>query len=86
MITLQWISTEPYLLKTFVSNRIAEIQSLSKGCEWRHVRTQYNPADLVSRGQTPQEFLDLDIWKNGPHLDYGKTLIIVTDVVIIFDL
>ncbi|XP_076549204.1 uncharacterized protein LOC143306713 [Osmia lignaria lignaria] len=66
-ITLHWINTEPHLLKTFVSNRIAEIQNLSESCEWRHVPTQDNPADLVSRGQMPQEFVDTRIWKNGPH-------------------
>ncbi|XP_015437138.1 PREDICTED: uncharacterized protein LOC107192408, partial [Dufourea novaeangliae] len=66
-ITLHWIKTEPHLLKVFVSNRIAEIQNLSESCEWRHVPTQDNPADLVSRGQMPQEFLDTRIWENGPH-------------------
>ncbi|CAK9799185.1 hypothetical protein ANTPLA_LOCUS1922 [Anthophora plagiata] len=66
-ITLHWINTEPYLLKTFVANRISEIQNLSKSCEWRHVPTQDNPADLISRGQTPQEFVDTRIWENGPH-------------------
>ncbi|CAK9809183.1 hypothetical protein ANTQUA_LOCUS5922, partial [Anthophora quadrimaculata] len=66
MITLHWINTEPHLLKTFVSNRTAEIQTLSKHCNWRHVPTHDNPADLISRGQTPQEFLHSGIWKNGP--------------------
>ncbi|XP_076763724.1 uncharacterized protein LOC143431095 [Xylocopa sonorina] len=65
-ITLHWINTEPHLLKTFVSNRITEIQTSSKHCEWRHVPTQDNPADLISRGQTPQEFVDSKIWKTGP--------------------
>ena len=65
-ITLHWINTEPHLLKTFVANRVAEIRSLVPSCEWRHVPTQDNPADLVSRGLTPREFLDASIWINGP--------------------
>lgn len=65
-ITLHWINTEPYLLKTVVSNRIAEIQRLSEACVWKHVPTQDNPVNLISRGQTPQEFLNSNIWQNGP--------------------
>lgn len=65
-ITLAWIKTEPYLLKTFVANRVAEIQNLSNNCEWRHVSSQSNPADLVSRGLTPQELVESNIWKLGP--------------------
>ena len=57
-ITLHWKNTEPWLLQTFVSNRIAEIQNLTRTVEWRHVPTNDNPADLVSGGQTPREFLD----------------------------
>ncbi|XP_051155326.1 uncharacterized protein LOC127277921 [Leptopilina boulardi] len=48
IITLHWIHSEPHLLKTFVSNRIAAIQNLSTNCQWRHVPTKDNPADLVS--------------------------------------
>ena len=29
--------------------------------------TNNNLADLVSRGQTPREFLDASLWKSGPH-------------------
>ncbi|GFX78937.1 uncharacterized protein TNCV_3912261 [Trichonephila clavipes] len=36
MIALAWIKTEPHKLKTFVSNRVAEIQTLSKDCHWKH--------------------------------------------------
>ena len=67
MITLYWINTESYLLKTFVSNRIAEIQNFTSTVEWRHVPTNDNHADLVSSGQTPREFLDASLWKSGPH-------------------
>ena len=65
-VTLHWINTQPHLLKIFISNRVAEIQKLTEFCEWRHVASQYNPANLVSRGQMPQEFVESQIWKNGP--------------------
>ncbi|XP_057333711.1 uncharacterized protein LOC130672924 [Microplitis mediator] len=35
-ITLHWINTSPHLLKTFVANRVAEIQRLTGACHWRH--------------------------------------------------
>lgn len=66
MITLQWIKTEPYLLKTFVANRVSEIQEGSKNCEWRHTPTDSNAADPLSRGLSTQEFSESTIWKNGP--------------------
>ena len=52
-------------VKTFVANRVAEIQDLATSCEWRHVPTRGNPADLVSRGLTPQDFLEIPLWKTG---------------------
>ena len=65
-ITLHWIKTEPHLLKTFVANGVSEIQNVLPSCEWWHVPTQDNSADLVSRDLTPFEFLNASIWINGP--------------------
>ncbi|GFT98333.1 speckle-type POZ protein-like B [Trichonephila clavipes] len=39
-IALAWIKTEPHKLKTFVSNRVAEIQALSKDYHWEHVSSK----------------------------------------------
>ncbi|XP_033348712.1 uncharacterized protein LOC117232989 [Bombus vosnesenskii] len=65
-IVLHWIRSSPHTLKTFVANRVAEIQTKTNISDWRHVPTDDNPADLISRGQTPKEFLCPSIWKNGP--------------------
>ncbi|XP_050598897.1 uncharacterized protein LOC126926575 [Bombus affinis] len=65
-IVLQWIKSSPHILKTYVANRVAEIQTKTNLSDWRHVPTADNPADLISQGQTPKEFLHLSIWKNGP--------------------
>ena len=65
-ITLHWIKTSPHLLKTFVANRVAEIQGMPEPHTWKHIRTEYNPADALSRGQLPAEFLNNKMWFNGP--------------------
>ncbi|GFT45532.1 DUF1758 domain-containing protein [Trichonephila clavipes] len=67
-ITLAWIKTEPHKLKTFVSNRVAEIQALSKDYHWKHVSSKNNPADLISRGCNVDELLKNEMWFSGPDL------------------
>ncbi|XP_044597974.1 uncharacterized protein LOC123274434 [Cotesia glomerata] len=66
-IVIHWINTPPHLLQTFVGNRISEIQSKTDSSTWRHVRSEDNPADAISRGQLPSEFLKNNNWKNGPY-------------------
>ncbi|GFX26018.1 integrase catalytic domain-containing protein [Trichonephila clavipes] len=62
MIALAWIKTEPHKLKTFVSNRVAMIQALSKDYHWKHVSSKDNPADLISRGCNVDELLKNEMW------------------------
>ena len=63
---LHWLRKDPALLKGFESHRVGEIQDLCRSVEWRHVKTEHNPADALSRGQLPQEFLDNNTWFQGP--------------------
>ncbi|XP_046145767.1 uncharacterized protein LOC114882057 [Osmia bicornis bicornis] len=65
-IVLHWLRTSPHTLKTFVANRVSEIQVRTNVRDWRHVPTADNPADLISRGQYPEEFLQPSIWHHGP--------------------
>lgn len=65
-IVIHWMSKCPSNMKPFVGNRIAEAQELTKGVLWRHVRTQDNPADLVSRGLVASELVNNSLWYNGP--------------------
>ncbi|XP_076766899.1 uncharacterized protein LOC143433448 [Xylocopa sonorina] len=51
MIVLNWLQREPITLKTLVANRVTEIQAKPDIAAWRH------PPDLISKGQTPAEFL-----------------------------
>ncbi|XP_043604818.1 uncharacterized protein LOC122577557 [Bombus pyrosoma] len=65
-IVLLWINTSPHTLKTFVVNRVAEVQRKTHTSDWRHIPTTDNPADLISRGQSPEDFLRSTIWQHGP--------------------
>lgn len=63
---LHWINKQPADLKAFVANRIALIQEKSKDFTWKHVKSADNPADLVSRGMSIQDFLTSKKWIEGP--------------------
>ncbi|XP_048262528.1 uncharacterized protein LOC125385266 [Bombus terrestris] len=65
-IVLHWINTSPHTLKAFVANRVTEIQQKTHTSDWRHIPTTENPADLISRGQSPEDFLRSTIWQHGP--------------------
>lgn len=65
-IVLGWICTPPHMLQVFVANRVVTIQELTDVRSWRHVRTQDNPADFVSRGVSPKDLLSLDMYWSGP--------------------
>lgn len=65
-IVLQWLKKSPQVLKVFEGNRVAEIKALEDAIEWRHVRTNDNPADALSRGQLPLEFIQNKLWNQDP--------------------
>nr|XP_033338067.1 uncharacterized protein LOC117226949 [Megalopta genalis] len=65
-IVLNWLHKEPSGLKTFVANRVADVQGKTDINAWRHVRSHDNPADLLSRGQAPAQFIKNQHWRHGP--------------------
>ncbi|XP_036138622.1 uncharacterized protein LOC105838215 [Monomorium pharaonis] len=65
-IVLHWLKTASHLLKTYVANRVIEIREITETHAWRHVRSDDNPADAVSRGQLPHAFLKNDKWRVSP--------------------
>ncbi|XP_018403789.1 PREDICTED: uncharacterized protein LOC108780532 [Cyphomyrmex costatus] len=65
-IVLHWLKTSPHLLKPYVSHRVAQIQEITQPLFWRHVSTKDNPADALSRGQLPKDFLNNLSWFSGP--------------------
>ncbi|XP_065082278.1 uncharacterized protein LOC135704722 [Ochlerotatus camptorhynchus] len=65
-VTLDWISASPSTWKTFVSNRVAEIQELTASASWNHIPSDENPADLLSRGTSLENLVENTLWWNGP--------------------
>lgn len=65
-IVLAWISKPSYTWTTFVANRVAKIQELTRIEEWHYVNTKENPADLISRGMLPEKFINSSLWQFGP--------------------
>lgn len=65
-IVLSWIKTPANILKTFVANRVDEIQTLTKHGTWQHVASKDNPADLISRGANPSILKSSNLWWRGP--------------------
>lgn len=67
-ITLGWLSKSPSQLNTYVANRVAHIQELTprSSYDYKYVRTNANPADLVSRGLYPEALIVNRFWWHGP--------------------
>ncbi|GFT33066.1 integrase catalytic domain-containing protein [Trichonephila clavipes] len=53
-IAIAWINTPANQPKTFVSNRVSKIQTLTENFEWKHIPSAQNPADIISRGVNPE--------------------------------
>lgn len=66
IVALSWIHTPSYRLKTFVGNRVAEIQEVTPPAIWKHVPSSQNPADCASRGTLPSELTTHSLWWKGP--------------------
>ncbi|XP_008478454.1 uncharacterized protein LOC103515297 [Diaphorina citri] len=65
-VVLSWLKTPPHLLKTFVANRVVNILDRTDPHQWKHIRTDLNPADLGSRGCLPSQIVNHDLWWHGP--------------------
>ncbi|XP_012271144.2 uncharacterized protein LOC105694768 [Orussus abietinus] len=65
-IVLAWLRGHASQWKTFVSNRVGEIQTALPGSEWHHVPGEENPADCATRGLTPRELREHHLWWSGP--------------------
>ncbi|XP_059096083.1 uncharacterized protein LOC131890693 [Tigriopus californicus] len=59
-----WITNLAQTYKPFVAVRVGEIQTLTKGTEWRHVPGAGNPADLATRASQRPTLPGL--WLSGP--------------------
>jgi hypothetical protein len=69
-IILSWLSSPPPTWKTFITNRVPEIQTLTKPRKWFHVASKENPADIIWRGTSPDQLKDNTLWFNGSNYCY----------------
>ena len=65
-IVLCWLSTSPSKLKSYVCNRVMDTVSRIPSTHWRYVPTDYNPADIASRGSLPCNLISFELWWKGP--------------------
>ena len=64
-IALHWLKSDKNL-KSYVSQRKNNIKALCPTAEYRYIPTSDNPADLLTRGISYNEFIKNKIWLNGP--------------------
>ncbi|XP_055585340.1 uncharacterized protein LOC129738173 [Uranotaenia lowii] len=66
MIVLHWLNSVPSRWKTFIANRVSEVQHLTAEGIWAHVPGIENPADIISRGMYPEQLKEASLWWHGP--------------------
>ena len=75
-IVLVWMKAASTGWKTFVANRVSQIQELTNTECWKHAPTHDNPADLISRRVQPSKpstLLQVQLWWQGPRWLEDKT-------------
>ena len=65
-IVLAWIKKPPSTWTTFVANRVTQIQEATDITQCSHVDSSDNPADISTRGMTPQELISSSLCWHGP--------------------
>jgi hypothetical protein len=65
-VTLHWIRGLSSQWKTFVANRVAEIQQTWYPQKWRHCPGVENPPDLLTRVVTSRNLKESDLWWKVP--------------------
>ncbi|XP_062717001.1 uncharacterized protein LOC134292162 [Aedes albopictus] len=67
-IVLRWIDYLKADAPVFVRNRITCIRQATRerNYEWKYIPSEFNPADLISRGVYPASLKAYDFWWQGP--------------------
>lgn len=65
-VVLAWRRKGLDQLQVYVRNRVIEINELTGDYQWAYVRSVQNPADILSRGCSPEDLKHCDMWWNGP--------------------
>ena len=69
-VALAWIRGHPVRCKTYVTNRVSEIQRTLPDAIWHHVGSSLNLADCASRGLLASELGRHALWWIGPYWLY----------------
>ena len=64
--TLHWIKNPARNLEDYVLRRAYTIRENTSPHQWHHVSTNFNPADLLSRGVDSRTLLNSQLWWHGP--------------------
>ena len=65
-MTLYWIKGTCKQFKQFIENRVSEVRKHTQVDTWRHVPGILNPADIPMCGLDATEFVQSELWFNGP--------------------
>ena len=64
-IVLFWLQSTKSLPQ-FIKHRVSEISKLTPNASWRHCPSAANPADLLTRGISFEQFISSNLWWHGP--------------------
>ncbi|CAB0040754.1 unnamed protein product [Trichogramma brassicae] len=67
-IALAWIRGHPTQWKTYVANRVSDIQTTLPQASWHHIAGTQNPADIASRGASVEALCSPSLWMDGPDI------------------
>ena len=65
-IALSWVQNDKKLPSKYVYNRVNEIKKLQPEAYYHYVKTDQNPADMVSRGVSVSQLRMSSLWWHGP--------------------
>uniref|UniRef100_A0A8D9B3Q3 Integrase catalytic domain-containing protein n=1 Tax=Cacopsylla melanoneura TaxID=428564 RepID=A0A8D9B3Q3_9HEMI len=65
-VALCWVHGSPHLWNVFVANRVSKVQSNLDCKHIYHVNGSDNPADCLSRGELPAQFVENKLYFHGP--------------------
>ncbi|XP_032689249.1 uncharacterized protein LOC116852728 [Odontomachus brunneus] len=65
-VALDWIQGHSSRWKTYVANRVTDIQTTMSEAIWHHLPGRDNPADCASRGVLPSDLVNHPLWWRGP--------------------
>lgn len=71
-VVLGWLKMQSKQLQPFVANRVSVVQELTNINDWRHVKSEDNAADTLSRGLFSDKILTDIKWWQGPDFLWSK--------------